>query len=66
MGYRNSWGIILINLSDQEFEINQGDKIAQAVLHKVEQIFWNVVESLDESERGLGGFGSTGIHEQRV
>ena len=59
--YRNSWGIILTNLGDEPFEISQGDKIAQAVLVKIEKITWNVVEDLDETERNLGGFGSSGI-----
>ena len=69
-GFRNAWGIILINLSDEVFEVSQGDRIAQAVLNKFESVEWNVVESLDETERGLGGYGSTGttssIMEVRV
>ena len=65
-GYRNSWGVVLINLSGDVFEVAQGDRIAQAVLNKFETIEWNVVESLDESERGLDGYGSTGIQHQRV
>ena len=59
--YRNSWGVILTNLGDESFEISQGDRIAQAVLIKVEKATWNVVENLDETERNLGGFGSSGI-----
>ena len=59
--YRNSWGVILTNLGDEPFEIAQGDRIAQAVLVKVEKATWNVVEDLDETERNLGGFGSSGI-----
>lgn len=58
--YRNGWGVILVNLGHEPFIIRQGDRIAQAVLMKVEQIEWNEVESLDETDRGLGGFGSTG------
>lgn len=58
--YRNEWGVILINLSDEIFEVNHGDRIAQAVLKKVERVGWNVVETLDETER-LGGFGHTGV-----
>ena len=57
--FRNSWGIILFNTSDEVFEVKQGDRIAQAVLNKFEQIEWEEVESLDETERGEGGFGST-------
>lgn len=58
--YRNGWGVILMN-NDlfKEFKVYQGDRIAQAVLTKVEQIEWKEVESLDETER-VGGFGSTG------
>ena len=59
--YRNSWGVILTNFGDEPFEIAQGDRIAQAVLVKVEKVTWNVVEDLDETERNLGGFGSSGV-----
>lgn len=55
--------MILINLTDDVFEISQGDKIAQAVLNKFETIEWIEVEKLSDSERGLGGYGSTGIKE---
>lgn len=58
--YRNYYGVILTNLGTEPFEIKQGDRIAQAVLMKVEKVNWNVVEELTDSERGLGGFGSTG------
>lgn len=60
-GYRNAWGVIVMNFSDDVFEINQGDKIAQAVLNKFETINWVPVENLPESSRGLGGFGHTGV-----
>lgn len=50
-----------MNLADNVFEVEQGDKIAQAVFTKVEKVEWNVVEDLDETKRNLGGFGSTGI-----
>lgn len=59
--YRNGWGIILINFSDEVFEINQGDRIAQAILSKVDQIEWAPVQELSSTDRGLGGFGSTGV-----
>jgi dUTP pyrophosphatase len=59
--YRNSIGVILINTSDDVFEVAPGDRIAQAVLNKFEPVEWNVVESLDETERGLTGFGDSGI-----
>ena len=59
--FRNNWGIILINLGDEPFIINQGDRIAQGILNKVEQVDWVVVNTLDETERGMGGFGHTGV-----
>lgn len=57
--YRDSVGVILINHGSKPFVIRQGDRIAQMVIAKMEQITWNPVDSLDETERG-GGFGSTG------
>jgi len=59
--YRGELGIILMNLSDSIFEIEHGDRIAQLVLKKVEEIEWNLVETLDESDRGKSGFGDSGI-----
>lgn len=58
--YRGEIGVILVNLSQEDFEINNGDRIAQLVIAKHEQITWKSVEVLEESERGAGGFGSTG------
>ena len=58
--YRGEIKVILINLSDQEFEINNGDRIAQLVLNKVEKISWQNIKVLTETKRGGGGFGSTG------
>lgn len=60
-GYRNSIGAIVMNLGDEEFEIVQGDRICQVVLKKFETIEWNIVTDLDETERGLTGFGDSGI-----
>lgn len=63
-GYRNSWGVILFNTSDDVFEVSQGDRIAQAVLNKFEKIEWDIVNDLselDKSERGETGFGDSGI-----
>ena len=57
--YRNSWGVILMNHGNKAFEVCQGDRIAQAVLAKVEQIEWQEVSELDSTDR-VGGFGSTG------
>jgi dUTP pyrophosphatase len=58
--YRGEIGVILINLSQENFEIQSGDRIAQLVFAKVEQAAWIKVETLSETERGEGGFGSTG------
>jgi dUTP pyrophosphatase len=58
--YRGEIGVILINHSSENFEINSGDRIAQLIFAKVEQAVWFETESLNETERGQGGFGSTG------
>jgi dUTP pyrophosphatase len=58
--YRGELKVLLINLSDIEFIINDGERIAQLVVAKHEQIQWNLVSELDNSQRGEGGFGSTG------
>ena len=58
--YRGEIKVILINLGKEDFLINPGDRIAQLVLIKYEKIDFDVVESLDETKRGAGGFGHTG------
>ena len=58
--YRGEIKIILINLSMEEQIINSGDRIAQMIIQKVEKIEWINAEALEVSERGEGGFGSTG------
>lgn len=58
--YRGDIGVILINLGDAPFEIVNGERIAQLVIAKHEQVSWTPVETLEESDRGEGGFGSTG------
>ena len=58
--YRGEVGVILVNLSAEEFLIEDGERIAQMVIAKHEQADWFEVETLDETERGVGGFGSTG------
>jgi dUTP pyrophosphatase len=58
--YRGEIGVILINLSDQEFTINPGERICQMVVSTYTQVAWQEVESLNETERGAGGFGHTG------
>lgn len=58
--YRGEIGVILINLSKDDFTINDGERIAQMVIAKHEQTNWLEVDVLDETSRGSGGFGSTG------
>jgi len=59
--YRGEIKVIMVNLSDQNFEINDGERICQMVIAKHETIAWQQVENLTETQRGEGGFGSTGI-----
>lgn len=58
--YRGNIGVILVNLSSEPFTINNGERIAQLVISKYEKVEWNKVEELSETDRGSGGFGSTG------
>lgn len=58
--YRGEIKVLLVNLSNEEFTINDGERIAQMVIAKHEQIKWEQVSVLEESNRGAGGFGSTG------
>ena len=58
--YRGLIGVILINLSNETFEVNDGDRIAQMVIAKHEIAEWEETDTLDETERGDGGFGHTG------
>ncbi len=60
--YRGEIKIILINLSQEDFVINNGERVAQMVISSYRQVEWERVEILDESERGEGGFGHTGKH----
>lgn len=59
--YRGEIGVILVNLSKEVFTINDGERIAQMVVAKHERVEWQEVDSLEESDRGAGGFGSTGV-----
>lgn len=59
--YRGEVGVILVNISNQPFVINDGERIAQLVFAKVEQAEFLEVEELSSTERGAGGFGSTGV-----
>lgn len=58
--YRGEVKVILANLGEEDFTIRRGDRIAQLVIAPVVQAGWSEVESLDETARGAGGFGSTG------
>ena len=58
--YRGELKVILINLSDKVHVINNGDRIAQLIIAKVEQVAWKLVDTIDQSLRGEGGFGHTG------
>ena len=59
--YRGEIGVILINLSQEAFTVNDGERIAQMVIARHEQAEWIQVETLDETERGAGGFGHSGV-----
>jgi len=59
--YRGEVGVILYNASKEDFVIEPGERIAQMVIAKYEQISWEQVETLDETERGAGGFGHSGV-----
>lgn len=58
--YRGEIKVILANLSDKPFTVHDGDRIAQMVIARYEQAHWQLTDQLDETERGAGGFGSTG------
>ena len=59
--YRGEIGVVLINLSLEDFTINDGERIAQLVVARYEQVEFSLVETLDETERGEGGYGHTGV-----
>jgi dUTP pyrophosphatase len=58
--YRGEIGVILINLSDKEFTVNDGERICQMIISKHEKVEWSVVDILNDTSRGEGGFGHTG------
>lgn len=60
-GYRGEIGVILFNTTSEDFDVAAGDRIAQLVIQQVSTASFEVVESLDETTRGAGGFGSTGV-----
>ena len=59
--YRGEIKVILVNLSNEPFSVNPGERIAQMVVARYEKVQWQTVDALGESGRGEGGFGSTGI-----
>jgi dUTP pyrophosphatase len=59
--YRGEIGVVLINLSNEDFTINDGERIAQMVIARYEQAEFVEVEALNETERGAGGYGHTGV-----
>ena len=59
--YRGEIGVILVNLSNEDFTIENGERVAQLVIAKHERAAWQQVEVLGETKRGAGGFGSTGV-----
>ena len=59
--YRGEIGVILVNLSNKNFNIENGERVAQLVIAKHERAAWQQVEVLGETKRGAGGFGSTGV-----
>ena len=59
--YRGEIGVILVNLSNEDFVVNDGERIAQLVIAKHERVSWQEVSVLSETERAAGGFGSTGV-----
>ncbi len=60
--YRGEIGVILVNLSNEPFVIEDGERIAQLIIAKYEQVNWEEVAELSETKRGAGGFGSTGVN----
>ncbi|MDB9931163.1 dUTP diphosphatase [Flavobacteriales bacterium] len=59
--YRGDIGVILINMSNENFVVENGERVAQLVIAKYDQAEWNLVAELSETNRGEGGFGSTGV-----
>lgn len=59
--YRGEIGVILFNTTSEDVAVKKGDRVAQLVLQKVERVNWRSVATLDSTDRGAGGFGSTGV-----
>ena len=62
--YRGNVGVVLFNFGQSDFEVNVGDRIAQLILEQISMVPALKVEELTETERGVGGFGSTGVSEK--
>ncbi len=60
--YRGEIGVIMINLSDKPFTVNDGERIAQMVITQYSHVAWEPVDELDRTKRGDGGFGHTGVN----
>jgi len=58
--YRGEVGVILVNLSNEEVKVEPGERVAQLIVASFEQVAWEETDALQETERGTGGFGSTG------
>lgn len=61
--YRGEVGVILLNTSDEPFTVEPGMRVAQMVIARYEKVSWDEVAILDETKRGAGGYGSTGVHK---
>lgn len=61
--YRGELGVVLFNFGDEPFEVNVGDRVAQLVLERISMTGVELVEKLDDTERGSCGFGSTGVEK---
>ena len=59
--YRGEIGVVLVNLSGKDFVVNDGERIAQMIIARYEKVVFSEVEVLDETERGEGGYGHTGV-----
>lgn len=59
--YRGEIKVILVNLSNKDFVVNNGERIAQMIISKFEQVDWNSVQKLSQTDRGTGGFGHSGV-----
>ena len=64
--YRGSVGVVVFNFGEEEFKVERGDRIAQLIVEKIEEVRVREVQVLEETERGEGGYGSTGVKRQKV